>query len=326
MIKLIQALATILLLGATSVHAQAPKPQAPAPQAPTPQTPITPQAVSTQVPPGQEAFASPQAAADALIDAVRRKDEALKRKLLGDAYRDLLPEEGVPEDVRKKFLDAWEAGIKVRPEVDGKVLIEVGTGGWTFPIPLVKRDDGWRFDIVAGAEEMGVREIGRNELSVIQTLMAIVDAQEEYTELDPMKNGGQYARRLLSSPDKKDGLYWPTREGEPKSPMGEFVARAQIDGTNRDTGYHGYRYRLLYSQGPNAKGGAREYLVNGRMIGGFGVIAWPVDHGETGNMTFIVNQDGDVFEKNLGDNTEAEAAKIKVFDPDKSWKKSDTKP
>jgi hypothetical protein len=141
-----------------------------------------------------------------------------------------------------------------------------------------------------------------------------------------MKTGAQYARQLVSTPGKKDGLYWEQKEGDLESPLGELVARAQARGADATTGYFGYHYRMLHAQGPNAPGGARPYIVNGRMIGGFAVIAWPVRYGETGVMTFIVNQDGMVFEKDLGPNTAGAAGQVKSFDPDKTWQKSDTTP
>ena len=194
------------------------------------------------------------------------------------------------------------------------------------PIPLVKEAGGWRFDVDAGRIELTAREIGRNELTVVQSLLAIVDAQRDYSALDPMKTGvATYARRLLSSPGKKDGLYWETKPGEPESPLGALVAKAQ-PGDREVDGYYGYHYRLLYGQGPAAKGGAYSYLVNGRMIGGFGVIAWPVRYGETGVMSFIVNQNGEVYEQDLGPDTPQRAAAITLFDPDKNWQKADTTP
>ncbi len=309
------ALCCVVAMGAVPTMAQ----QKPAPK---------PQPAAAAPPAGQQAFATPQAAFDAFVAAARSADPAQWQKVLGANYKDLIPDdiEDV-EEVRKKFLDAYAAGNKINMDGDSKAVLEVGTHGWTMPIPLVKGGDGWRFDIVAGADEIGNRELGRNELAVIQVLLAIVDAQQEYAEADPMKTGtGQYARRLLSSPGKKDGLYWPSQPGEPESPLGDLIAHAQAAGATEGSGYHGYHYRLLYAQGADAKGGARDYIVNGRMIGGFAVIAWPITYGVTGNMTFVVSQDGEVFEKDLGANTAAAAGQIKTFNPDKTWKKSDTTP
>lgn len=293
------------------------------------QQPATPRsAVGAVAPTGQQAFATPQAAFDAFVDAIRRSDTGLMQKLLGARYRELIPADADDAgDLRKKFLDGYAASHKINTDGNAKAILEVGTSGWTMPIPLVKRGDGWLFDVAAGAKEIGNRQIGRHELAVIQVLLAIVDAEQEYAEADPTGTGaGQYARRLLSSPGKKDGLYWPSKPGEPESPLGALIAQAQAKGATQQTGYHGYHYRLLYAQGASAAGGARDYVVNGRMIGGFAVIAWPVTYGTTGNMTFMVSHDGAVFEKDLGPNTEAAAGQVNSFNPDNSWKKSDTSP
>jgi len=277
-------------------------------------------------PPQQQTFPTAEAAADAIVDALRKKDDKATAAMLGAGWRDFV--KGTPDEEDKQradFLAAWDAAHKVVADGD-KATIEVGTTGFVMPIPLVKEAAGWRFDVDAGRTELRAREIGRNELTVVQSLLALVDAQREYSALDPMKTGvATYARRLLSTPGKKDGLYWETRPGEPESPLGALIAKAQ-PGSNEREGYYGYHYRLLYGQGPAAKGGAYSYLVNGRMIGGFGAIAWPVRYGETGVMSFIVNQDGVVYEQDLGPDTAQRAAAITLFDPDKNWQKSDTTP
>jgi len=272
----------------------------------------------------QQTFPTAEAAADAIVDALRKDDSKATAAMLGADWRDFVS--GTPEVENKQradFLAAWDAAHKV--VVDGdKAKIEVGTTGFVMAVPLIKEANGWRFDVDAGRVEIAAREIGRNELTVVQSLLAIVDAQRDYLALDPMKTGvATYARRLLSSPGKKDGLYWETRPGEPESPLGALVAKAQ-PGDGEGEGYYGYHYRLLYGQGPAAKGGAYSYLVNGRMIGGFGAIAWPVRYGETGVMTFIVNQAGEVYEQDLGPDTARRAATFTLFDPDKNWQKADT--
>ena len=275
-----------------------------------------------------EGFATPEAAADALTDAIRRDDSKAVGTILGSGWRDIVL--GRPEDeerLREKFLEAWDASHKV--VVDGnKATIEAGTTGWTGPIPIVRDGDQWRFDVEAGRKEITARRIGRNELSVIQSLLALVDAEHEYAALDPMKVGAPvYARRLLSSPGKKDGLYWDAAPGEPESPIGPALATAQAQGQGgTEDGYYGYRFRLLYAQGPDAPGGAYEYLVKGRMIGGFAILAWPVRYGDTGVMTFMVNQDGIVYEQDLGPDTATKAAAITVYNPDKNWDKADMTP
>jgi hypothetical protein len=262
----------------------------------------------------QREFATAEEAANTLTEAIRKDDDKTVAAILGTGWRDLIPGNTAHEDdLRKRFLEAWDAGHKLVPQGDDKMLVEAGTTGWLMPVPIVK----------AGKQEIQAREIGRDELTVIQTLLAIVDAQREYATLDPMKTGSTaYARRLLSSPGKKDGLYWEERPGEPPSPLGALVAKAQ-PGDAPGQGYFGYRFRMLYGQGPAAPGGAYSYLVNGRMIGGFGLIAWPVTYGETGVMTFVVSQSGDVYEKDLGPETASKAAAVTLFDPDKSWDKAD---
>ena len=275
----------------------------------------------------QKHFATAEEAANALTEAIRKDDDPAIRAMLGVGWRDLIPGNPTHEDdVRQRFLEAWDQNHKLVPDGDNKMLIEAGTTGWQSPLPLVKDAEGWYYDVEAGKKEIIAREIGRDEYTVIQTLLAIVDAQRDYVSLDPMKFGvPTYARRLLSSPGKMDGLYWEARPGEPDSPLGELVAKAQ-PGDAPGAGYFGYRFRMLYGQGPDAPGGAYSYLVNNRMIGGFAVIAWPVTYGETGVSTFMVSQSGDVYEKDLGPDTPTEAAAITLFNPDKSWEKADMTP
>jgi hypothetical protein len=277
--------------------------------------------------PKLQPFPSAEAAADALTDAIRRNDEKAVAAILGAGWRDFVPGSREDEDKsRATFLAAWDENHRIEPKADDRAVIEVGKTGFVMPIPLAKGADGWRFDTEAGRKELTARFIGRNELAVVQTLLAIVDAQQEYATLDPMKVGiAVYARRLVSSPGKMDGLYWTPRPSEPESPLGPAVAKAQV-GDVEQNGYYGYRFRLLYSQGPAAPGGAYDYLINGRMRAGFGVVAWPVRYGETGVMTFIVSQSGDVYEQDLGPDTAQKAAAITSFNPDKDWQKADTTP
>lgn len=275
----------------------------------------------------QKRFATAQEAADALTEAIRKDNNAAVQAILGVGWRDLIPGNRTHEDdVRQRFLEAWDHGHKLVPDGDDKMYIEAGTTGWVSPLPLVKDAMGWRYDVEAGRKEIIAREIGRDEYTVIQTLLAIVDAQRDYVSMDPMMAGvPAYARRLLSAPGKKDGLYWEARPGEPASPLGELVAKAQ-PGDAPGEGYFGYRFRMLYGQGPDAPGGAYSYLVNNRMIGGFAVIAWPVTYGETGVSTFMVSQSGDVYEKDLGPDTSVAATGITLFNPDKAWDKADMTP
>jgi Protein of unknown function (DUF2950) len=314
--RLLQLLLALVAAGSFALGADAQTPQ------PSPQT----RGAAAQ-PVKQRHFPTAEAANDAITEALRKDDDKAIADMLGSTWRDFVPGTREDEDkARETYLKAWDENHKLVPDGDNKMLVEVGTTGFKMPIPIVKDDEGWRFDIEAGHKEMIARQIGANELYVIQTLLAIVDAQFDFASEQAKKTGtASYARRLLSSPGKQDGLYWETKPGEPESPLGPLVAKAQ-PGDREGEGYHGYRYRLLYGQGANAPGGAYSYLVNGRMIGGFGVIAWPVKYGETGVMTFIVNQNGDVYENDLGPDTPQEAAKINLFDPDKDWEKSDTVP
>jgi len=272
-------------------------------------------------------FPTPEAAADAITEAIRNNDDKAMTAILGSTWHEFAPGSDRDDDeIRATYLKAWDEKHTIIPEGPDKALFGAGTTGWVAPIPIVKQGNEWRFDIEAGKKEMQARLIGRNELAVIQTLLAIVDAQRDYVSLNPMKDAAPtYARRLLSSPGKKDGLYWEGKPGDPQSPLGALVAKAQTGEPQKD-GYYGYRFRLLYSQGPDAPGGAYDYLVKGRMIGGFAVIAWPVKYGETGIMTFIASHSGDVYEQDLGPDTAQEAASINVFNPGKDWEKADMTP
>lgn len=273
-----------------------------------------------------QGFPTAEAAADAFTDAVRRGDPRSLASILGVGWRLFVPASAEQmQHRRQSYLAAWEQGHEVKVSGD-KATIAAGKGGWTLPIPIVKDGAEWRFDVVAGFREMRLRQIGYDEAAAVQTLLAIVDAQHDYAALDPMKIGSPvYARRLLSSPGSKDGLYWATKPGEPTSPLGPAVAQAQIDGRAPD-GRHGYLYRLLYAQGAAAPGGARDYIVNGRMIGGFAAIAWPVRYGITGVMTFIVDYKGEVYQQDLGPETAQRAGLMTTFNPDKGWVKADVTP
>ncbi len=272
-----------------------------------------------------QGFPTADAAATALTEAVRKDDDEAVAAMLGEWWRVFVPnrERDFGRE-RALYLTAWDDSHKVTIDGD-KATVEVGKTGWTLPIPIVKDGAEWRFDSEAGIDELGAREIGRDELGAIQTLLAIVDAQRDYAVMDPMKTGSPvYARRLKSLPGRKDGLYWPAAPGEPESPLGELVANAQDDGI-APGGHYGYNFRLLYAQGPAALGGALDYLVNGRMLS-FAAIAWPGHYGETGIMTFMVNHDGVVYQRDLGPETRLLAPAIASFNPEKGWEKADVTP
>lgn len=266
----------------------------------------------------QQAFATPEAAMNAFGDALATSNEDALRQMFGADFRRFFPPLGA--EVRYRFLATWARVHGIKMSGPDKAQIAVGEDGWTLPIPLVKTARGWQFDTLAGAEEVRLRRIGRNELAVMQTMLAIFDAQIEYASVDRDGSGFlQYARRFASSPGKNDGLYWPTPAGAKPSPLGPAFEAAQAKGGNATDGYYGYRFKLLTGQGPNAPGGARDYLVKGRMIGGFAAIAWPVRYGDTGVMTFMVSQDGAVYQRDLGPDTAARAAAIARFDPGAGW-------
>jgi hypothetical protein len=269
----------------------------------------------------QKTFASPEAAMNAFGEAIATTDDAAVKALLGADYRKFIPPAGA--EVRYRFLAAWAKSHAIKPDGEGRALVAVGNDGWTLPIPLVKTAQGWQFDTRAGAEEMRLRRIGRNELAVMQVMLAIYDAEKEYGRADRNGDGVlQYAARFASSPGKRDGLYWPTKSGEAPSPLGPAVAAARAAGGGEEAGYYGYRYKLLTGQGKNAPGGAFDYFAGGRMIGGFAAVAWPVRYGDTGVMTFTVSHDGVVYEKDLGPDTAARAAAMTRFDPDSTWQKA----
>jgi len=263
-------------------------------------------------------FATPDAAMKAFGEAVIADDEAGLKDMLGANFRDLIPPVGA--EVRNQFLAAWGKSHAVET-TDSRAHIAVGNEGWTLPIPLVKSAKGWQFDTRAGAEEMRVRRVGRNEMAVIQTMLAIYDAQEEYAQSN--HDGSRvlsYANQLSSSPGKRDGLYWETAPGEPPSPLGPGFQGAGTRHESKD-GYYGYHYKLLTAQGPHAPGGAYNYLVNGKLFGGFAVMAWPVRYQDTGVMSFIVSHDGQVYERDLGADSAIKAAETKVFEPGPGWRK-----
>jgi len=277
----------------------------------------------------QKSFATPQEAVKALVDAVRAGNANDVLAIIGQGSKSwLLSGDKVSDRAEwKRFLDAYDRKNSIRTEGDSKAVLEAGDGDWSFPAPLIKRGDRWVFDVEAGREEVLNRRVGRNELDTVQTLLAIVDAQREYAASDPDHNGiNDYAQKFRSSPGRKDGLYWPTKAGEPPSPLGPLVAQAVREGyggaakTSGPAAYHGYHYRLLTAQGKAAPGGAFNYVVNGRLFGGFAVVAWPASYGNSGVKSFLVNHEGIVYEKDLGPKSAAVAAKMNLFDPS-DWKK-----
>jgi Protein of unknown function (DUF2950) len=270
----------------------------------------------------QQVFQSPDEAAAALATAVKSGVKQEMLKVFGPDGEDIISSGDEVSDAgyREKFTAAYEARHAISMEGEKKAVLMLGPKDYPFPVPLVHRKTGWEFDTEAGRQEVLFRRIGHNELDAMQTCLAYVDAQNEYAEKDRGAGPGVYAQRIVSTPGQKDGLYWPA-DGD-QSPFGELAAEASAEGYKVGGGprpFHGYYYRILTRQGPHAPGGELNYVVNGKMIGGFGLVAYPAEYGNSGVMTFIVNHAGTVYQKNLGPDTAELAKRITSFDPDKSW-------
>jgi len=280
---------------------------------------------------GQQRFKSPEDAAVALVQATKAGDPKAIARILGPGGEDIASSGDAVADaaMRQRFASAYDTKHSIVSKDDHTAIMEIGNEDFPFPIPLVRKGEDWRFDTAAGRQEILYRRIGRNELNAIQACLAYVDAQREYAGYDRTGTGaGVYAQRIISHDGKKDGLYWPSGQGEPESPLGEFVARAAAQGYKGGARapYHGYFYRILTRQGANAPGGELDYVVRGKMIGGFALVAYPAEYGNSGVMTFVVNHRGTVYEKDLGPRTEAIAGHILSFNPDQTWKKADAMP
>ena len=274
----------------------------------------------------QQRFKTPEEAVEALVKAARSGDSKSVVSILGPGSQELVSSGDPVEDanVRQEYLAAYDAGHRIVTEPGKPSVLVIGPNDWPFPIPMVQRDGQWIFDVPAGREEVLARRIGRNELSTMKAMLAYWDAQQDYADMNKSKSGqAVYAQRIVSSPGKKDGLYWPTSGNEPPSPLGEAVAAATQLGYRPGAGepYHGYRFKILLRQGPTAPGGAVDYIVKGDMIGGFAAVAYPAEYGNSGIMTFIINHEGDIYEKDLGNGTAQLAARMTSFNPDHTWKK-----
>ena len=276
----------------------------------------------------QTSFASPEEATDALVTAAQAGKTAELERILGPSSRSIIYS-GDPvadKEGREQFTSNYAQKHAIDKQSDVKAMLILGADEWPFPLPLVRQGDAWRFDTAAGADEILNRRIGRNELNAIRVSGAIVDAEHEYASKDRIGAGFlEYAQKFMSRAGKRDGLYWPATTSD-ESPIGPLVVSARAEGYGANAAhqqhspYHGYFYKILTQQGKDAPGGAYSYLVKGHMIGGFALVAFPAKYGDSGVMTFIVNQTGVVHEKNLGPNTATLAQRMTTFNPDASWK------
>src|SRR5690348_15798929 len=286
------------------------------------------QAASPNVSEPQRSFGSAEEAVQAFIAALRDHREADLRAILGPEA-DRVVDSGdryADQELHERFVALYDEKHAVESKGPGRAELDVGPDDWPLPIPLVENTGRWTFDTKAGAQTVVDRRIGRNELSAIRTLLACVDAQRDYFDRAKQANGsGVYATRLVSTPGRHDGLYWPVAVGEAESPLGPLIDAAQDAGYpgelvgGKPDPYEGYFFRILKRQGPNGDGGAKSYIQSGRMAGGFALIAWPAMFNSSGIMTFIVGPDGDVYQKDLGPKTARIAAEMTTFDPDLTW-------
>jgi hypothetical protein len=274
----------------------------------------------------QKTFSSAEEAVKAAIAAAKSNNDKELLAVFGAQAKEILFSGDAAADKQRRgeFITAYDEKNRLATEGENTILI-VGKQDWPFPIPIVKRGNVWVFDTEKGKEEILNRRIGENELSTIQTLLAVVDAEREYAIKDRDRDGLlEYAQKFVSDPGKKNGLYWEAKQGEPQSPLGPIMARARSEGYKGQASttpppYHGYYYRILTAQGKNAPGGAYSYLVKGKMIGGFALVAYPAQYGNSGVITFIVNHDGKVLQKDLGPKTAAIAKGMKEYNPDSTW-------
>jgi hypothetical protein len=280
-----------------------------------------------------QTYGSPEEAMQDLVAAATAKDRTALVRIFGPDVRRMLSGDSVQEAKElEQFATRAKEKAVVSEDGDAQRAIEIGNQGWPFPIPLVKTGDRWTFDTAKGVDEMLKRRVGRNELNTILVCAAYAVAQWDYFLEDDWNNDGvqEFAQKFISTSGQKDGLYWPTTEGEDPSPIGPLVALARTEGYSRARNpmgkplpYNGYYLKIIKGQGANAPGGRYSYLINGRMIAGFGLVAYPAVYGSSGVMTFIVNQQGRVYQKDLGVNTEKMALSLTVYNPDESWERVD---
>jgi hypothetical protein len=278
----------------------------------------------------EQVFSSPNDAVNALVTATKTNDTNALYSIFGATGHDLIsPDVVQATEEYNLFVQHLTEKIDLTTNSDSKITLQIGADGWPFPIPLVKQDGQWFFDTAAGAEEILARRIGMDEIGAINVCKAYVDAQREYASEDRMGDSVlAYAQFLRSTPGTHDGLFWPTNQpGEVLSPLGPLIAQARVDGYHRtakmlndeQAPYHGYYFKILTCQGKHAPGEKYNYIINGRMIAGFALVAWPAEWGNTGVMTFIVNQQGRIYQRNLGPKTVKIAQAMTAYDPDGAW-------
>ncbi len=276
----------------------------------------------------QRTFSSPQEALTTLVQAVRAGDKETVRAILGPESEEIVSSGDPVSDKadRDRVLAAYDDQADFVTHENNQVEVILGHDNWPFPIPIVKGDQGWLFDTASGKEEILNRRIGRNELDTIQTCEGYVDAQNEYAGADrEQEEIIQYAQKIISDPGRRNGLYWEVTEGEVPSPLGPLMASATAEGYkkgDKPIPFHGYYYRILTGQGAKAAGGAYSYVINGHMVAGFALVAWPADYGNSGVMTFVVNRNGIVYEKDLGPKTTEIVKTITLYNPDQTWRRS----
>lgn len=276
-----------------------------------------------------KSFPSYQAAAAAFVAAVEANDDPALRDIIGSQEKDLLSSEDPAQDEAERlaFLKHYRQAHGFIHQTPDSVILTIGSSAWPLPFPIVRVDGAWHFDALEGAKELAFRRIGRNELDAIRVCHALAAAQKAYAATGHDGNpSGAYAQRFTSEPGTQSGLYWESKEGEPESPAGSLVAEATTESngapkqSGKPTPFHGYYYRILKAQGPNAVGGAKDYIKDGRMTGGFAFVAYPAEYSASGVMTFLVSPRGKIYQKDLGQTTDEIAKGLTAFDPDRTWK------
>lgn len=276
----------------------------------------------------QRTFASPQEAMRTLVEALRAGDKESLRAILGPESEEILSSGDPVSDKadRDRFLKAYDEKVDLARRENDRVEVVLGNDNWPFPIPIVQQGNSWFFDTQAGKEEILNRRIGRNELDTIAVCQGYVEAQNDYASADREQDGIiQYAQKIISDPGRRNGLYWEVAEGEVPSPLGPFAARAAAEGYkkgDKPIPFHGYYFRILTGQGSKASGGAYSYVINGHMVAGFALVAWPAEYGASGVMTFVVNRNGIVYEKDLGPKTAKTAEAMTRYNPDQTWRRA----